>query len=521
MRDVKSNIVKTRLYWLVLLVFCYIWIVFPKTRNEINEISTSDKDNTQSTSEETLFNSENESSLSIEKTNMKCIMPSGKDTLVMNLIFPHVNKAGGRTLEATFRNINLRPKSVFSYISRLPRAKNVEFNLFDGHRYLPRLYQERKCENNSKACEKTTVDVCSRSIFFLREPLQRTLSAFYTQVGRLPKPDKNKLHTEHFLCEKNSLAYNLMQDPNFTFAEYASLPLQEQQKCFEYNSNLHTKYLLGDHNKDLEKAKEVLSKISWFGILEHFEVSLKLFSYTFGITLNSYHPIFNKNLYDKKVSKIEQQVLLNMNQIDIELYQFALKLFWTRIEEMEHDDNFRRVWGAAHYDCSKLIKCWDKSYTNVKVLGKSNSKQERYNKVTELCAPIGGCQLRNLPQVMSPTTTLNFKRDTCLASFAIIGTRKGGTTSLYQYIAAHPQVKGVNLNSGPQSGELLFFRGNHGLNRISSKKVRDSYNAQYIKHLQNQNFDPTYHVTGESSVDVSIYIYIKFRLEAVVTHIKF
>ena len=39
----------------------------------------------------------------------------------------------------------------------------------------------------------------------------------------------------------------------------------------------------------------------------------------------------------------------------------------------------------------------------------------------------------------------------------IVGARKGGTTSLYQYVSKHPGFKGVNLNKGLRAGETFYF----------------------------------------------------------------
>ena len=41
----------------------------------------------------------------------------------------------------------------------------------------------------------------------------------------------------------------------------------------------------------------------------------------------------------------------------------------------------------------------------------------------------------------------------CILSYAIIGARKAGTTSLYRWISAHPDAVGYGLNRGPRAGE--------------------------------------------------------------------
>lgn len=44
----------------------------------------------------------------------------------------------------------------------------------------------------------------------------------------------------------------------------------------------------------------------------------------------------------------------------------------------------------------------------------------------------------------------------CPALF-LIGARKGGTTSFYQYLSHHPDFKGINLETGPKAGETFHF----------------------------------------------------------------
>ena len=60
--------------------------------------------------------------------------------------------------------------------------------------------------------------------------------------------------------------------------------------------------------------------------------------------------------------------------------------------------------------------------------------------------------------VMLNSARLNAKplHDNCPQVF-IIGARKGGTTSLYQYLSKHPDFEGVRLEKGPAAGETFYF----------------------------------------------------------------
>ena len=103
--------------------------------------------------------------------------------------------------------------------------------------------------------------------------------------------------------------------------------------------------------------------------------------------------------------------------------------------------------------------------------------------------------------------TLKRPSSLCVASFFIIGARKGGTTSLYEYISSHPGVHGVKLNAGPQAGEL-FYVEKHSLNVDNAnavKKWRAGYDKTVMKNMvkTDVSFDPAKHITGESSVGTS------------------
>ena len=66
----------------------------------------------------------------------------------------------------------------------------------------------------------------------------------------------------------------------------------------------------------------------------------------------------------------------------------------------------------------------------------------------------------------------------------IIGARKGGTTSLYQYLSKHPDFGGVLLNKGPSAGETFYFSAQY------NKRTWEDYVSQF----------PPNKMSGDSSV---------------------
>ena len=87
--------------------------------------------------------------------------------------------------------------------------------------------------------------------------------------------------------------------------------------------------------------------------------------------------------------------------------------------------------------------------------------------------------------VMLNSARLNAKplHDNCPRVF-IIGARKGGTTSLYQYLSKHPDFKGVRLEKGPSAGETFYFSSHY------DKHPWEEYISEF-----SQNY-----ISGDSSV---------------------
>ena len=87
--------------------------------------------------------------------------------------------------------------------------------------------------------------------------------------------------------------------------------------------------------------------------------------------------------------------------------------------------------------------------------------------------------------IMLNSTRVNAKplHDNCPQVF-IIGARKGGTTSLYQYLSKHPDFKGILLKKGASAGETFYF---------SMRYKKYPWNS-YISKFPRNN------ITGDASV---------------------
>eukprot|EP00924_Labyrinthula_sp_SR-Ha-C_P007651 snap_masked-scaffold_42-processed-gene-2.27-mRNA-1 protein AED:1.00 eAED:1.00 QI:0/0/0/0/1/1/4/0/686 len=428
-----------------------------------------------------------------------------KDALNVDLLFPHVNKAGGRTLEATFGE-NLPRLTQYKFISSIQRSRRHKYTVSSGHRYLGEILRRRNClsfRNKSPTrkqvlsavenCKGKKNSICQQWIYSLRDPIMRTLSSFYTITGRT----KNFVH---FKCDPEGLISKRMRNISFTFEEFSNFETAERKKCYLHNQNLHLKYLtyglIDDKSSDEEKlqfAKEILQRLDWFSILEYAEESLDLFEPELGLEILSYHSAFNYNKYEKELSKYSQKardVLFELNYLDIELYNFAKQLLFARLDRIKPEKEI--------YECSRRVICWDKMSPIpgeiVTVTDLTGSKKQN-----TLCSKVGGCLNQNKKKKQVDLSIFE-RRKECIANFLIIGTRKGGSTSLYMYLSKHEQIipVKVNIEREEQIGELFYFRD-------AKKKSRKGYNEAFFNEFKrDQNiFDPSFYLTGESSVDLS------------------
>ena len=460
-----------------------------------------------------------------KRTRPQC--PTSVPTI--QLLFPHVNKAGGRTIEGTFSAIKPATHETGAFVdpvdqirfSKLStamrsRRRNVMFQLVDGHQDTDEIIAITKCRPSGEGCmgqEGSGDPVCQRWIFMLREPLARTLSAFYTVTGRKsdqttpPKAELGGGVRRHFPCNRGSRAAELMKDLKFTFEDFARLPLEERKQCYPGTANLHTRYLDGEGGRNLPKALHRLSQMHFVGLSEYFGLSMQLLSFELNLDLERYYPVFNENPYPRNLSAVALQALIDMNRLDLELYKAAKTLFWSRVAEMRSS----KTWGGSFpwgedwsrtSSCDRDVWCWDKREPSRAAfgLGSESSSLLGGEKERFVCAPRKGCQLVSPSAQGGLLPPPAVSKSRCVASFFILGARKGGTTSLYNYLAAHPNVRGVLLDKGAQSGETFFFeqhrvRGSAGL-------VRTRYDEVFYKEFRRSGvvFDPARHLTGESSV---------------------
>ncbi|GBG30892.1 Hypothetical Protein FCC1311_071132 [Hondaea fermentalgiana] len=316
----------------------------------------------------------------------------------LEFVFPHVPKAGGRSIETTFNAVDfLRTEARHHHVSLEPRSRTHNFTLQNGHRDFAQLARDLRC--NSLTCEVTSENFCRRWIYAVREPVARFVSAFYTSTGRSDGG--------HFLCAVNSTAKRIIAaDPDLSIEDWARLPREERDKCrgvFNVHVNFLAPELRNDPKRQLELAKQRLTSVmSWTLIVEELAESFELFSYIFGSDLVHHVPAFNYNKYEKKLSAHAQKVIEEHNLYDIELYKHALEHHRIMVDLMRADSS-DPFYNKTPFRCDKDVVCWDKLAGRGSTWGVTQAPawQKHFPskgqaKTRQLCAPRRGCWREDL-----------------------------------------------------------------------------------------------------------------------------
>lgn len=225
------------------------------------------------------------------------------------IIFTHIPKTSGVSLLRELVEPNFEPKHMYGYRKLkffIPDMKK-DFRFVRGH--VP-----------FGLHRFTTRPV--KYITFLRDPIDRAISFYY-----FVQQDGETSATRHPLCD---------------YAESVTLKEFYQNKEFQ---NYQTRFLCGflsfkfynffgsDLMKPyvLQTAKNhLLNQYACFGVLEEREKSLELFRHKFNWVDSQQVPHMKKTRNRPRVNDVDEETLESLKQanaLDIQLYDYALKLF--------------------------------------------------------------------------------------------------------------------------------------------------------------------------------------------------
>lgn len=329
----------------------------------------------------------------------------------ITLLWSHVPKAGGRSFVSTFYKIRKIWQPLYNRVGKNPHKLTFGITIAVGHYHLEEAARRARHVFNKdgeivpmpsaytsrKFSKKTPLD-CLYSTFFLRHPVSRMQSAYYTSVGGrwLPSGNAAKISgpsiVTHWRCKNPPTKSQ-------SLVEWTEKGLEHMHHDCPLMSNMMARYLAFDIGHKvpntglpldspkmqswLKVAKLRLKKLDFFGLTEYFDDSMRLFSYTLGLgpKMKEYAPVFNLNSYDHSLPDEARKKLEEFNALDIKLYEYAKELFLKRVEEM----NFKGNEPAFVCDKDSII-CWDK-HTNVLF----NSSSKGHKSQDSLCGYVGHC----------------------------------------------------------------------------------------------------------------------------------
>jgi len=242
--------------------------------------------------------------------------------------FFHIPKTAGTSLNnflsTVFTENEICPPHLWHDLLLCNSKELTKYKLFRGHFY---------------AYLNAVLDMPLRGFVFLRDPIERALS-HYGHVVRDPN------HYLHSRAKELGTFEAYLKDPvtketlrNFQAKALVQLinPIEIASKLnaneldsFELERILETTPIDISDQELLERAKIALHEFCCVGISEQFQESLRLLGETFGWTIPDINDKLNSNpqrLGFEALTEVEKSLLMELNSVDVEFYQYALKVF--------------------------------------------------------------------------------------------------------------------------------------------------------------------------------------------------
>jgi Sulfotransferase family len=227
------------------------------------------------------------------------------------LCFIHIPKTAGTTLtsllNSKFHQSKICPAEVWSELVEIPADRLHQYQLFRGHFFY---------DINDLIPRKPVY------ITILRQPIERVISGY--EFMRRNPPTRTEALTNHHKAKTMSLKEYVsdMENPSMSNSQTRHLSLSRYKD---------------DPEQWLSIAKQHLSEFAYFGLVERFQDSMALLTYTFGWNPLEQIPNLMVGTRKLKQDQLEPEVLATIaqrNALDIELYQYAQELFERRYNEM-------------------------------------------------------------------------------------------------------------------------------------------------------------------------------------------
>ena len=180
--------------------------------------------------------------------------------------------------------------------------------------------------------------MCNKPIF-LRDCFQKMKIKKITLGNYFSCLNSTNINLElFFVCIYFNFSFLITYIEQFSSCEDYVAKNRQTRLLANYNPKDKSCSIFKDENKKklLENAKEVLKKMSYFALAEYEELSQKLFEKTFKNSFKFDQKVkFQKHssttLTIQNMNITLKEKLIQLNDLDIKLYNFAKKLFFDRL----------------------------------------------------------------------------------------------------------------------------------------------------------------------------------------------
>ncbi|MBW4517311.1 MAG: sulfotransferase family protein [Timaviella obliquedivisa GSE-PSE-MK23-08B] len=227
------------------------------------------------------------------------------------LCFIHIPKTAGTTLtsllNSKFHQSKICPAEVWSEIIEIPRQELAQYQLFRGHFFYD--------IGELLPCKPVYITM-------LRHPIERVISGYEFMRRNVPT------RTEALLNHHKAKTMSLM--------EYVS-DLENPSMSNSQTRHLSLSRYKDEPDKWLTMAKQHLTEFACFGLVERFQDSIALLSYTFGwnpLAEYSNLMIGSRKLKQDQLEPEILEMIASRNSLDLDLYKYAQELFADRHAQM-------------------------------------------------------------------------------------------------------------------------------------------------------------------------------------------
>lgn len=239
-----------------------------------------------------------------------------------SVVFLHIAKTAGTTFnDVLYRHFNDKKRCPWSFMEQ-PFIDFSPYRFFTGHFYYSVIRQL----------------VPTKPIFlsFFRNPIERSISHYY-QLARIYKEQPHLLERfpEDLESFVNSYEYNVQITNHQTYTLAANLEFSNHEELQAKWIDLFAQIRDG-FSLPAKAAYPIIDSLDFFGITEDFDTSMGLLSYTFG--WEPIQAVESKNVgsYPQPAKHVIDKIT-DLNQEDLNLYDYAKRVFGERVAQMRRD----------------------------------------------------------------------------------------------------------------------------------------------------------------------------------------